>query len=209
MFHIVHDTYSQGGQLTATAGTVINCLVPPRKRLKTVLENVSYKAGTTAHTITVLRDQTPRATPKITATAAAATGQAVIAFSSTTITRAGSSSTVAANDNIVVENPDGSVSSYVVSSVSSLNVTMTGNISPAINKGARIWCLGVAADHASAGAFPTTASTTVNIVDNVNGIAGIIQGYDEYEPLLVQSNNATAAGTINQVNAVYIKQTVA
>lgn len=208
MFHIIRDVYSQGGQLTATAGTVINCLVPARKRLKTVLESVAYKAGTTAHTLTVLRDQTPRAGAKITATAAAATGQAVVNFSSTAITRAGSAGTVAANDWVAIESSDGSTQLYQVSSVSTLAVTMTANISPAVNKGARIWPLGVAADHATAGAFAAAASTTTTLTDAVNGAAGVIAAYDEEEPLLVQSNNATAAGTINQVAAVYIKQSV-
>lgn len=209
MFHIIHDVHSDGGALTASAGTVINYLVPARKRLKTVLEYVNYKTGSTAHTLTVLRDQTPRATAKITATAAAATGQAVVAFSSTAITRAGAAGTVAANDWVALESSDGSTQLYQVSSVSSLNVTMTANISPSVNKGARIWCFGAPADHSTVAAFPAAASTTTTITDGVNGIAGVISGNDEYEPLLVQSNNATTAGTINQVAAVYIKQSVA
>jgi hypothetical protein len=184
------------GYQTATADTLINCLVPPKEGLYTRITTLVYTSGTTAHTLTVLR-----ALGKTYLAAEAAASQAVLTLREQPV----SGNSVAANDYLVWQNTDGSYTFGLVSSASGLTITMGSSLSKAAAAGRPVWMMGVLADtHPKDGfAHPQlrgVASTRVTWADDV---AGVVQSVGANEPLLVQSNNATAAGHLEQVSGAY------
>lgn len=183
------------GKKTQTAGTTIEVLVPPRLRSYTRITRLVYTAQGTAHTITVMR---PLATTTV--ASAASTGQAVVNFTA-------DPGSIAANDWVAIRTAsDGITRLYKVSSVSTLAVTMTSNVVVAMAAGDKIWFFGVAGDTNTAydgeahPGFTGTASVTTTYTDSDGGV---VASYAVDHPLLVQSNNATNAGTIEQVSWVY------
>lgn len=186
------------GTATAAAGTVINALVPPSRNAFTRVSQVRYTAGATAHAVTALRSL-----GNTTASANAASGQAVV---NVTANPGPAGNALAANDWLAIRHAvDGITRVYQVSSISSLAVTLTGNLAVAVTASDKIWMFGVAADtdprtgaaHVAlaAGANATTTYTDDN--------AGVVASIGKDEPILLQSSNATNAGTINLVTACY------
>lgn len=184
------------GKKTQAAGTTIEVLVPPHVSGVTHITKIVYTAAGTAHTITVMRP-----VGRTTASAAASTGQAVVAFTA-------DPNTIAANDWVAIRHStDGVTRQYKVSSVAGLNVTMTANLGATVAAGDKIWVFGVAGDTnpTDGEAHPGltgTASVTTSYSDSDSGV---VSSYAKDDPLLVQSNNATAAGTIEQVSYSYTK----
>lgn len=183
------------GKKTETAGTVINHFYPPRQGLYTRLLQLVYTNQGTAHTITFLRP-----IGETVLAAAAAASQAVLELAAQPATsRGGGANNVAANDYLAWENDDGTFAFGAVSSVSGLAITMAASLAKAAAAGRKVWFLGVAADVNVDGyahpAAPAPASATTTYSDSVAGVASAIRPYD---PLLVQSNNAVAAGTIER-----------
>jgi hypothetical protein len=125
-------------RLTQTAGTVITQVVPPNtKGGRAVITNVAYVCAATAHTLTFMK-----ALGQTVATAAAASGQAVVNVEAKTFL----DQTVAANDFAVVQHSDGTYGVYLVSSVSSLAITFASNLTAAVADNAKIWWFGAAAE---------------------------------------------------------------
>lgn len=188
------------GKSTQTAGTVIDVFIPPKAGLYTRVLQCVYTAAGTAHTITFLRP-----IGETTTSAAAAASQAVIVLTAQPATsRGGATNNVAANDFLAWENTDGTFGYGKVSSVSSLTITLTANLSKAISSGAKVWFLGITSDTNTDGyphpTAPAAASTTTSLSNDVIGVVSSIRPYD---PILVQSNNATAAGAFERVGVAY------
>jgi hypothetical protein len=187
----IKSTWSTGGE-TETAGTVIRALTPVRKGLRAVLTLLSYSSGGTAHTVTVLRPL-----GQTTLSAAAAASQAVVNL--TADPGAGTvAGGIAANDKVVIEKPDGTLHYGVVSSVATLAVTLTANV-PAggFSAGARVWFYGVNADKHPTFKPPVSAQTTFA------SESGVVSAERLEQPLIVESDNGTAAGTFGAVEVAY------
>lgn len=187
------------GGLTASAGTRIRFLIPPRVRGITRISKWVYTAGVTAHTLTAARP-----IGRTTASAAAAAGQAVINL---TADPGVSGNLIAANDLLAIRETDGVTRLYTVSSVSGLAITLTGNLTAGAAAGAAVWNFGILGDTdpVTGAAHPTlvgTASATSTFEDREGGV---IAGHLTDAPILVDSNNATNAGTIQQLSWSYTK----
>lgn len=226
MYSVPVDAMRGYGKLTQTAGTVITRLVAPREGSFTRLLSVWYTAGATAHTLTVMRPL-----GKTTASAAAAASQAVINITADpgdydnygVISTA--NNLIAANDFCVYQTADGNYVVDTVSSVSSLAITMTTNVPTAtVLAGAPFWFFGIITDTNPA---DNLAHPQFNLYANITtyfgtdageaqmGFIGTIPGINlasataawpltgKNEPMILHSGNATNAGTLEKVTALY------
>lgn len=176
------------GKLTQAFGTAIVRTIQPVINHYTHLSSLKYLAAGTAHTITVMRPL-----GRTTLSAAADANQAVINLTA-------DPGSIAGNDYVVIAKPDGTFHTGVVSSVNSLAVTLTANVpTGGFANGAIVWFMGVAGDHTNS-QFDGTASTLVSHGDGISSLFGTL---DDYAPMIVYSNNATAAGTLQQVSGFY------
>lgn len=185
------------GKLTQTAGTVISRLIPPKSGNITRLTKLVYTADTTAHTVTVCR---PIGT-RVKLSSGASAGQAVINLSADP---GPSGNGIAANDFICLKHDDGVYRLHKVSSVSTLAITLTANLSVVASANQPVWFFGAIADTdpnigEAHNSLRGIASATTTYEDAPDG-AGLFASHNTFEPLLVQSNNATAAGTLEQLN---------
>lgn len=185
------------GRTTATAGTRIRVLVPPDPNGYTRLTKVTYTAQGTAHTLTVARPL-----GKTTLTAYAAPGQAVVNLAADPNP---SGNAIAAGDILAIRETDGVTRLYTVSSVSTLAITLTANLTVGAALGATVWSFGALGDtHPLTGrphdTLDGTASTTTSYEDREGGVFATFT-YDD--PILLDSDNATAAGTFRQVSYSY------
>lgn len=193
------------GKLSQTAGTAIVRSVYPYSRmgsgrlLRTRVTTLVYTAGATAHTLTVMRPF-----GQTTLTAAAASGQAVINIAAD-VQAPSAAGALAANDYVVLELSDGTFQTAIVSSVSTLAITLTANLNAAMLSGAYVWVFGVAADHTgNTYALAANATTTLDETFNDRPTGwGFVESLRNYEPILFHSNNATDAGSIDQVSVSY------
>lgn len=185
---------------TQTAGTLIVQLIPPHREGVTRITKAVYTAAATAHTMTIAR-----AIGRTTASSAAASGQAVINLTADPNTSVGGSNAIAANDILAIRETDGVTRKYVVSSVSTLAITLTTNLTAGAASGADVWSFGVLGDTdpRSGAAHPTLtlpASATTTYEDRE---AGVMASFARDEPLWVSINNATNAGTLVQLSYAY------
>lgn len=207
------------GKLTQNAGTVITRLVPPLKGSITRLTSMWYNCSTTPHTLTVMRPL-----GKTFASAAAAASQAVInierdpgVYNAYGTVNTGNN-VIAANDFCVYQTADGNYVVDTVSSVATLAITMTTNVPTAtVLKGAPFWFFGIItdtnpADNLAHPQFTLPASTVTIIEDQygfINTLRGLTTGTLQWplngleEPVIVHSGNATAAGVLERLTAVY------
>jgi hypothetical protein len=185
--------------LTASAGTAITALLPPRQRAFTRLTRILYRCGGTAHAIVVLKSLA-----QVTLTANAASGQAVINISS--------DPGMAANKFVCVELADGTYHLGRVSSVSSLAVTLSANLPAAASSGAKVWFFGLPGDHPVSSQTTTrptpvlghTVTCTASILNAWEDYgSGIAQSNNQEEPLMVHSANGTAAGTFELISGCH------
>lgn len=187
----LNDCY---GSLTQTAGTVITRTIPPNSGGRACIGWLSYDCSTTAHTLTVMV-----AMSEVAASSEAASGQAVVNLSS--IPTAFDGSILAANDFMIVQHEDGSWNEYKVSSLSGLAVTFSSNLTGKVLKSSRIFFMGAPADHTTR-RFTMKASTITTLV---GGDFRIHFGASTLpnQPLLVHSDNSTAAGTLTGLAYYY------
>jgi hypothetical protein len=193
------------GGKTQTAGTVIQYLVPPDRRGKTRITTVVYTDTGTSHTLTFLR---PLGKTTVAAAAAASQTDFVLtANPGTTAAYGGISNGIAANDFVAIRTAsDGITRLYKVSSVSTLTVTLTGNLTVALAAGDDVWFFGAAGDTdgRSGSAHPAlkggAASGDVTFTDREGGV---VATFSADEPILFNSNNATNAGTLKQISWAY------
>ena len=190
------------GRVTVAFGTVINSLVPSRKGAFTRISTLKATAAGTAHVATALRSL-----GRTTFTGAGAASQAVVNL---TANPGPSGNLLAANDWVAIRETDGITRLYQVSSISTLAVTLTANLTTGVaatgvGVDSALWMFGVAADTdprtgAAHPGFTVPASATTTYTDNFGGVVASIAAD---EPILVQSNNATATGIIEQVSYAY------
>ena len=181
---------SSVGNFTESAGTVIDALVVGKPGFRTRIPTLKYVSDSTAHTLTIMR-----VLGDTTLSAAAASGQAVIDI----VADPGS---IAANDYVVLEDNEGAQHLRKVSSVSTLEITLTANVPSALNAGNKMYFLGIVGDTGHLRLLPTVSVTTT-YQDEVVGIA---ENLKKGEPLVVNSTNETGAGTIELVTSAYTNE---
>lgn len=195
--------------------------VQPAPGAFTHVSSLIYTAGTTAHDVVVLR---PLNWTYLTEAAGVNDTTVVIADDpgvystnyryplSGAVTKPTSvaDNAIAANDYVAFQRLDGTWHVSTVASVSGLTVTLntaTPNVTGAgAAKYAMVYFFGVAADvNPQTGlahlAFKSTASTKVEFFAQ-NGSSSAC-GLNPYDPLIIYSGNATAAGTLNAASGFY------
>lgn len=183
-----------GQQAAVAFGTPYLVPLRGKKGCKTVLDSFGYKAGTTAHTATVLREQ---GRTKIAATAAIS--QAVINLVADPGAALFIPNAIAIGDFLVIRRQaDHVLVPAKVSSLSALAITLTANLTVPLAAGDDVWFYGVPGDTDPDNGllfpqFAMTASTLVT-VSNSNG-NGVASSSKMDSPLLLHVDNITAAGT--------------
>lgn len=209
------DTY---GKITQNAGTVITRLVYPRSNAFTGLTFTGYTAAGTAHTLTVMR---PFNWTTFSADAAAAqkvlnvvanpgaySTAGVWQYGRAGITPSVANNLVAASDFLAYELPDGNFFHDTVASISGTAITMTTNVpTGGVKKGGKLWCFGVITDlNPQTGLahpqYTLTASVTTTFE---NQVGEWFRSLNRYDPLILHSGNAAAAGTLDRVSVSYLK----
>lgn len=194
---------------TASADTAIVALVPPKTKAIARITNIVYRQSTTAHTLRVLK---PIAQTTIAATAAAS--QAVITLTSINAgyNTSGAAENLAANDYLAWENDLGYVEFGIISSINTTTkaVTLAASLAVATGAGKRCWLfyeIGRACHWAV-----TPAASTTNRYESAHGLVDSVltKQEDAYNyhsgkgrPLLIYSNNATAAGVLELASGYY------
>lgn len=218
-------TFSKQRQSVAF-GTVISLLIPPsggsaiNKGRKTKVTHLQYLAGGTAHTITAMR---PLARTTVATAALAAATSLVITrdpgnYSANAVLDGAAvpstaNNLIAANDHIVIEKPDGTYlltlpsAATTDSATGRVTLTVTALPTGGISAGAKVWFLGILADvdpHTGE-AHPTflsgTGLTTWPAV--ASQLGSLVETLGKDEPIVLQSNNATATGAFDVVSGVY------
>lgn len=187
------------GKLTQTAGTRIRYLIAPYIGAITRLTKLVYTAAGTAHTLTGVRP-----IGNTTTTAATAAAGTVINL---TADPNPSGNAIAANDLLAVRETDGVTRLYTVSSVSTLAITLTAGLTAGVASGGKVWSFGITTDtdprtglaHPTFAA-PASAQTTYQDSDS-----GVLATLGQDEPILFDSNNATAAGTLDYLTYAYTR----
>jgi len=185
---------------TESAGTVITALCPPKKRYKTRLTSLVYEHGSTLHTISLL---VPLG--ETTTSAAAAASQTDMVLTDTS--PGALAETLAAADYLVWEDASTNAAqpwlagfSYdSIASIASSTVTMASNLPAAVSSGAKVWAM-YEGGRAASFLLKGKASTRCSYGDP---IAGILTTPGRYDPILIHSNNASAAGFIEQASGYY------
>lgn len=190
-------------RVTQTAGTVITRLIEPAMRgAKTRLTQLTYISGGTQHTVTILK-----ALARTTVTAAQSASDTAVSV----VSKAFRGDTVAASDYIVIQHNDGTFGAYLVSAVSNLTFTIP-SLSAALAIGNLVWIMG-ATGEAEHIVLSPPASATTRYQDSIGGIAcsgyrsvsggTIYQRSGNDDPLLIHSNNATAASVVESASGYY------
>src|SRR5690606_19039441 len=187
------------GAKTANANTAIVGLIPPNKFAFTRLMYVIYNCGSTAHTLRFMK-----CVGRTTLASAAASGQAVgnLAAQPSYNGRASVAGNIATSDYGAVRLSDGSIH-FGILTVSTLAVTFGSSLPVAAAAGADFWTFGAIGEAGHAQHLVTASKARPeNEYSSPSGIFGS-DGVDE--PLLIYSNNASNAGTIEDAYAHYVK----
>jgi len=130
------------------------------------------------------------------------------------VTPSAADNNIAASDYIVVQMADGTfwtttVSSCTTNADGTVTVTVSAIPGAGINKGATVWFMGVAADtdpHFNAAnpvLKPTTSATTPYPAAAAGGGSVVAQSFHMNSPIIVYSDNPTAAGVLDYGTAGY------
>lgn len=188
------------GGKTAAGGTVIRHIVPPNARGFSRVSTLKATAAATAHALTAMR---PIGETTVASTAAA--GQAVVNL---TAQPGPTGNGIASGDILAIRRTaDGITRIYIVDSVSTLAITMTANLGTGLGlaAGDKVWFFGVPADtDPTTGdahpAFTIAAGAQTTLTDDVGGV---IASHEHDQPIVLSDNNATNAGSIDQVSYSY------
>lgn len=215
--------YRNWGSKTAAAGTAYTLPVEPMSGMWALLNLVSFTAGATAHTLTIMRPMSSQLVSGQTQycscylTAAAAGGQAVINLNEdpgiyTSYEYNGSSAPRTANNGITAGDwlmfryPDGTWGVDTVLSVSTLAITLSNNLGTGgLAATAPVWFFGVPADTNPNDAQAHPSFALAASVTTVFGASGslVMGGFRANNPMLLHVNNATNASTLNFAAASY------
>lgn len=186
------------GKKSIAFGTRIRALVPGDKHGITYITFMRYTAAGTAHTGTLMRGLSK------------STASAAVAESATSLTTVGSlldgaGNAIAANDMIAYELANGGWGLDTVSAVSGKTLTITGPAAGTggIALGGKVVSFGVAGDAGHADyQFTLTASVSSNFPAVANA-GPICKGFEINSPILFDSDNATATGTLESISCEY------
>lgn len=173
------------GTQTQTAGTIITRVVPPVAGARSCIGWFSYDCSTTAHTLTFLV-----AIDEVAVSSEAASGQAVVNINRVPTSADGS--VIANTDFFVLQHEAGDWAVYKVSSASGLAITMTANLSQKVLKSSRAFFMGQPSDH-SLRQFTMLASKVTTFIGADFRVRACTSALPD-SPILVHSDNATAAG---------------
>ena len=205
---------------TQTAGTPIVMFIPPVAKRRVKLLRVDYACGTTVHTLYILKalDFT-----RVTTTAAGAATSLTLnaspgVYGNTAqygnITPRNGNRALAAGDIVFVQLADLTWYQLTISAVAAgtgTQVILTVSALPTggVLAGAPVWWFGTLTDYdphtgvVQPQLLAPTASATTSYDENGNSLA---EGNRVGWPMVVYSNNATAAGTFNDVAGIYAKE---
>lgn len=192
------------GGKTAVAATHIQYLVPPNKSGFTRITTLNYTNpdATHVHNLTFARPL-----GRTTANGANAAGQAVINLTAdpgVAGNLGGLSNPIDANDFLAIREKDGITRLYQVLSISTLAITLTGNLVAGTVGGESVWLFGELADtdgrSGSAHPIYTITNGTLALTDRDGGVCAT---FAKDEPILFDSSNGTTAGTLNQLSWGY------
>lgn len=194
------------------------------KGRKTKVTNIDYLAGGTAHTITAMR---PLGATVVVSDAAAGATSLVIkrdpgAYAANALADkrpvpSVADNLIAANDTILVEQPDGILLLTIPSAAATDasggatngQVTLTVSALPTggIKANAAVWFFGLITDidPRTGVAHPTflTGTGASPLPTTANQGCSLVETLGKNEPMILQSNNATATGAFNTVSGVY------
>ncbi len=209
----VGEVYSFGiGQKTVAFGTLINAIIPGQNGKKAKITSLRYTSAGTQHTLTFLRPL-----GKTTITALAAASQAIcilLADPGLYTNKRTANNAIAANDIVLFKYPDGTYFQAIVLTAvavgdGTITLTLTTNFPAAIAANSTMYFFGLIADvdpntaeaHPTL-APPTSASTTYPVTSAIQG-GVLFQTLVAGDPMIVQSSNATATGSIDSIGGVY------
>lgn len=182
------------GKKTEAAGTAIRRNIRSRTSARSRVSSWGYRAGVTAHVLTIMVSQA-----RGTTTSDAAKDQGVVALSEIPTDFAGA--LAVATDLFILTHEDGSQGIYEVSSISGLNVTFTPVLTKKVLSGSKWWFMGVVGDHTDR-QFTLTASVLTEFLGTDSRIVAAVSGAND-EPLIVSVDNATNAGVLEYVAYSY------
>lgn len=199
---------------TATAGTKISQLIAPNSGAKVRVTNLQYKASTTAHTLTAMRCLGNGTVQ----TATVASGTTITVDTASCAAAAMTGDVLSAGDFIVYQYTDGTYELNTVGSVvAGTGVITLGTALQAVKTiaaGTTVWYMGVAGDTGHI-QLPADASTLMTYQDPIAGVAvgGVSRDFSNVnysrsgygDPMIIQSDNATAAGTLYSLSGYWAK----
>lgn len=204
------------GRISVGFGTVINAVVPPNRDKRTRIASLNYLPAGTAHTLTFLR---PIGKTGFTAATAAAgtvlsiirnpgpdgTGLAGASPTNNDYPQGNSANLLAGSDLVAIREVDGVTRIYTASAVTGLSVTV-GALTAGVDTTSTMWMLGVLADTEPAtGLAHPTRLTVASALNTYSGtVSGVLATHKVDEPILIQSDNATATGAFNSVEYAYV-----
>lgn len=204
-------------QTSVAFGTAIRSTIQPKKNKRIKVTYVVYSDTGTAHTITFM---SPLAKTRTTAAIALAGTSMTVArdpgaYAANAVADGRpvpgvADNLIAANDYVAYRQADGVVATSIVSSVvNNADGTVTFTIAAAaaaVVAGADVWFLGIPTDSnpRTGVAHPARTSGAATGVTAFGAIGEVVaQTPGSGEPMMVNSNNATATGTLNEVSGVY------
>ncbi len=180
------------GENTETLDTVIRAFIPPKARTKILITTFKYTAAATAHVLSIIQVR-----GRTTVASDAAASQKVVNL----VAQPEAGNDVAAADLMAFELANGLVIFDVVASVVTLAITMTVNFAQIVKAGSPVWFFGVAGDSG----VDTLALKLSTQTSHVDDLAGVISATEQGDPLILESDNATAAGFLNIIAGIYAK----
>lgn len=215
------DTFAIPRQ-TQTADTVIISAIPPRKTKRTKVAFLAYTSGGTAHTIT-LWGELSRC--KTTAAVAGAATSIILdrdpgkysllpEWAGRGITPSTADNAIAANDYLYVQLTDGTflltkISAAVTNSDGTVTVTVSAVPGAGIARAATVWFMGAVGDTnprtnaAHPTLKPTVSAQTLYPSTAAGGGSVVYQSFHMESPVIIYSDNPTAAGTLDYGSATY------
>lgn len=184
------------GYHTESAGTTIDEEVPGRDGERLALISAHVTAAATAHTLYIMYAEGTGS--RNTAAAAADAAQKDVVVTDTPKDPAGNAA--AASDIVAYKLADGTWEFNTIASVDTKTLTLTNNIGTGgIEEGAKVLILGVAADGAN---FPLAIPASAQAEFGPGSLV-VVHPYSG-EPFYVQDDNATNAGSIDNLVFAYL-----
>lgn len=190
---MIFSTYRSIGKKTASAGTAIMAVVPAIPKMTAHLINVTYNCGATAHTLTLMKPLEP-ALELAEDIAGSGTGLELVAQPS--------SGNIANSDIVVIQLDNGDFHASLLSSVDGLTATVSA-LPSAASAGNKVWTFGATSE---AGHSALTMVASKSHPENTypqTGQTVLFSAGGVFQPLIVHSDNATNAGTIENLEAAY------